>query len=353
MNSVNTLNDVRQWREPLPARLARALIRIVSELVTLSVITFFLLMFLYASWSVYDAQRIFSGADTTVYETYKPESGVDDSPTFAELVTINPDVLGWITVYGTGIDYPLVQGETNDSYINTSVEKKFSLSGSIFLDAANEPNFSDFNTIIHGHHMEKHEMFGDLDLFREKAFFDSHEYGNIYYGGKNHGLQFFAIIDGDAYNSKLYNPKVEDSRRQEYLDYLEEQAHFTRDIGVTPEDHIVLLNTCASGASNARYLLMGKICDQTFEDPFPSEEKAVVERIVQGTKLPFLKTLPKWWIYVLGVFAVLVLGSAAAGLYRLLHRTKPAYPAADVAAPEEIEEIQVLGLTDEGGNDEK
>ena len=151
MNSVSTLNTGQMnttYREPLPARLARGLIRIISELVTLSVITFFLLMFLYASWSIYDAQRIFSGADTTVYETYKPESDVDDSPTFQELVAINPDVLGWITVYGTGIDYPLVQGETNDSYINTSVEKKFSLSGSIFLDSANEPDFSDFNTVV-------------------------------------------------------------------------------------------------------------------------------------------------------------------------------------------------------------
>ena len=211
MNSVSTLNTGQvntTYREPLPARLARGLIRIISELVTLSVITFFLLMFLYASWSIYDAQRIFSGADTTVYETYKPESDVDDSPTFQELVAINPDVLGWITVYGTGIDYPLVQGETNDSYINTSVEKKFSLSGSIFLDSANEPDFSDFNTIIHGHHMEKHEMFGDLDLFREKAFFDSHEYGNIYYGGKNHGLQFFAIIDGGKHQISYYGHEL-------------------------------------------------------------------------------------------------------------------------------------------------
>ena len=173
MNSVSTLNTGQMnttYREPLPARLARGLIRIISELVTLSVITFFLLMFLYASWSIYDAQRIFSGADTTVYETYKPESDVDDSPTFQELVAINPDVLGWITVYGTGIDYPLVQGETNDSYINTSVEKKFSLSGSIFLDSANEPDFSDFNTIIHGHHMEKHEMFGTWICSGKKHF---------------------------------------------------------------------------------------------------------------------------------------------------------------------------------------
>ena len=338
------------YREPLPAQLARGLIRIISELVTLSVITFFLLMFLYASWSIYDAQRIFSGADTTVYETYKPESDVDDSPTFQELVAINPDVLGWITVYGTGIDYPLVQGETNDSYINTSVEKKFSLSGSIFLDSSNEPDFSDFNTIIHGHHMEKHEMFGDLDLFKTREFFNSHEYGNLYYGGRNHGLHLFAVLKADAYNSKLYTAKVKDSERQAYLDYLKEEALYQRDINVTPEDHIVFLNTCAEGSANARYVVMGKICEDTFEDPFPPEEKAVVERIVEGTNLPFLKTLPGWWIYVLAAFVLMIVGGAAAGLYKLLHRTKP---AAAPAAPEEIEEIQVYDLMDEGGNNEK
>ena len=96
---------------------------------------------------------------------------------------------------------------------------------------------------------------------------------------------------------------------------------------------------------------MGKICDETFADPFPKEEKAVVERIVQGTNLPFLKTLPAWWIYVFGAFVVLTIGLVGAWIFKMLHRTKP---AADTSAvPEEIEEIQVLDLTDEGGNDEK
>ncbi len=349
MNSLSTSEQLN--KNPLPVILARGIIRIVNELVSLSVITFFLLMFLYASWSVYDAQRIYNQADRTIFKTYKPEANAEDSPTFQELKLINPDVLGWLTVYGTGIDYPLVQGERNDDYTNTDVTGKFSLSGSIYLDSHNTKDFSDFNTIIYGHHMDRHEMFGDLDLFKDKQFFDTHQYGNLYYEGKNHGIQFFLMINGDAYDSNLYNPNVASAERQRYLDYLIDIAEHRRELDVTTEDRIVILSTCAAGMSNARYLLAGKICDKTFEDPFPPEEKAVVERIVQGSNIPFLKTLPSWWIYVLGAFILLIIGISTAGIYKLLQRTKPV--SAYETVPEDIEKIQVIDLTDEGGNDEK
>lgn len=346
MNSDKSLKQTK--REPLPVSLARGLIRIISELITLSVITFFLLMFLYASWSLYDAQRIYGQSDSKVYETYKPEADIDDSPTFAELQVLNPDVLGWITIYGTGVDYPLVQGDTNDSYINTDVQGRFSLGGSIFLDWQNEKDFSDFNTIIYGHHVEKGEMFGDLEHFMEQAYFDKHEYGNLYYGGKNHGLHVFAMVHGNAYDFKLYNPKVEEENRQSYLDYIDDLALYKRDIGVTKDDHIVFLSTCASELSNARYIVIGKICDETFVDPFPVETKQVVERIVQGTDMPFLKTLPSWWIYVFVAFVCLILLSIAVGVSKAIKHKKQVS-----LRREDTEQVSTEEFSDKGGyNDE-
>ena len=100
---------------------------------------------------------------------------------FEELQKINPDIIGWIRINETNVNYPLLQAEDDDTYMNTDAEGKYSLSGSIFLHCANKPDFSDFNNMIYGHHMEKHMMFGDVGLFADKEYFDEHPYGNLFF----------------------------------------------------------------------------------------------------------------------------------------------------------------------------
>ena len=67
---------------------------------------------------------------------------------------LNPDVCGWLTIDGTHIDYPLVQGATNMDYINRDVYGEFSLSGAVFLDSRSKADFSDGYSIVYAHHME-------------------------------------------------------------------------------------------------------------------------------------------------------------------------------------------------------
>ena len=89
----------------------------------------------------------------------------------------------------------------NDKYVNTDAEGKYSLAGSIFLDYRNQKDFTDFNSILYGHHMADHAMFGDLADFKNRTFFDAHPSGNLYYGGSNHKVDFFAFLEADAYDS--------------------------------------------------------------------------------------------------------------------------------------------------------
>lgn len=86
------------------------------------------------------------------YEAYIPTE--KSTKSFEELQKINPDVIGWIRVNDTNINYPLVQTDNDDTYMNTDAEGNYSLSGAIFLHCANKPDFSDFDNIIYGHHME-------------------------------------------------------------------------------------------------------------------------------------------------------------------------------------------------------
>ena len=272
-------------------RLGRALIRAADDLVDILILLVIVLLVFTGIWAVSDNDRITNEASAAVYETYKPEAD-EDSLSFAGLQALNPDVLGWITVYGTGIDYPLVQGEDNNEYINKDAKGDFSIAGSLFLDSDNADDFSDFSTIIYGHHLEKSRMFGDLDRFADKSFFDSHAFGSLYYDGSLRGLSIFAVADVDAYDSILYNPHAgsaaggqspaaEMQDRQNYLAYISGIAIYTRNIGVKESAHIVMLSTCGTG-TNERYVLFARIDSSAKKNPFAGEEKKPVKTAVSG-----------------------------------------------------------------------
>ena len=83
-------------------------------------------------------------------------------------------MVGWLTVDGTSIDYPVMQGGNNLTFLNRNPYGEFSLSGSIFLDSRNSPDFSDEYSIIYGHHMAYGKLFGALDAFLDETYTSSH-----------------------------------------------------------------------------------------------------------------------------------------------------------------------------------
>jgi sortase B len=153
-------------------------------------------------------------------------------------------------------------------YVNTNAEGLYSLSGSIFLDSKNSKDFTDFNNILYGHHMEKKTMFGEIGFFSDENVFNAHRYGNLYFDGKDHGIEFFAFTHTNAYDGVMFKANASEDIRHVYLGRLLETAKHKREIGITTEDRIVLLTTCSSASTNGRDILAGRITDKTFEDPF-------------------------------------------------------------------------------------
>lgn len=128
-------------------------------------------------------------------------------------------------------------------------------------------------------------MFGDVDKFQDRTYFDEHRYGNIYYEGRSHGMEIFAMVDADAYDFTLYDAHVTDP--QAYLDYIERVAtNWNADAAVSADDHIVMLSTCADTATNGRYVVFGVLRDEVYEDTFVEEAPAVVSRTltIPGTQ---------------------------------------------------------------------
>lgn len=276
----------------------KKIVKTISSIVSFMVLLIFLLLFAFGCYAIWDSDQLYQEAKASQYEIYKPSA--EDSLSFAELQARNPDVIGWITVYGTSIDYPLLQADDNDKYINTNVLGEYSLSGSIFLDYRNNKHFTDFNSIIFGHNMVQNAMFGQIGDFLEEDYFEAHQYGNLFYDDTDHGIEFFAMLEADAYDSFLYTPAYEDNgTKQSYIDYLYRIATRTRDIGVTVDDKIVLLSTCSSYATNERHILAGRITDETFANPFATEDE-----INTGKPIDSESGYPLWFWLLMIVFLI-------------------------------------------------
>lgn len=240
------------------AKLARAGDRLVSMLAGALI----LLMLLYGGYALWDTAMVFRGAFlSSDLLKFKPAAGDPDAnPTLEELQAINPDVCGWLTVDGTHIDYPVVIGEDDMEYVNKDVYGDFALSGSIFLDSDNARDLSDPYTLVYGHHMDNGAMFGDVVEFVNTDYFNSHTTGTLYLPDATYRIELFACVQADAFDSMIYDPKAQPAGDvSELLNYIDEMAVQSRYIGVTPQDKVIGLSTCAEAETNGRVVLFGRL----------------------------------------------------------------------------------------------
>jgi len=298
-------------RQDAGALTGRRMVRVLDGALDTGVLILILLLAAFSLFAMWDAEQVRRTADPRQFEIYRPTEV--DTASFEELRAINPDVFSWLTVYGTNINYPVVRGEDNEKYVNTNVYGKYSLSGSIFLDADNDRSFRDFNSILYGHHMEKSVMFGDIGRFSDEAYFEERRYGNLFFDGRDHGLEFFVFAHTTAYNRTLFTAGITTkASQQQYLDLLYENAVNVRDIGVTTDDRIVLLTTCSRESTSGRDILAARLTDHTFEDTFYEVQDP-------GETLPYpFDQLYKYRACILALMLILLL--LAIAIYVLSQR---------------------------------
>lgn len=242
--------------------MAASVVRVGDRLLNVVIAVMLIAALLFGGYGMWDTWKIYHNASVSAdLLQYKPSSvGYDTpNPILGELQKINPDVCGWLTVDGTHIDYPILQGENNWQYLNWDVNKDFSLSGSIFLDYTNESDLSDPFSLIHGHHMEGSVMFGEIPKFLKDDYFAEHTTGTIYTPEHTMSITWFACIATDAYDMMIYGPTKyrENKSTTELIAYLKENATQFRDIDVTDSDQLVALSTCADSATDGRTVLVG------------------------------------------------------------------------------------------------
>lgn len=173
---------------------------------------------------------------------------------FQSLQEMNSDVVGWIYIPGTHINYPVVQGTDNDYYLNRLFTKQWNSAGSIFMDYRNAPDFTDWHTIIYGHQMNNRTMFNDLRLYEDQEFYDQQPVGYLITPEATYLLEFFSgyvsSVDTNAWDLNF----TQDSFGS-WLGDIQGRSAFTSQVQPQVGDRVVTLSTCSTAFENARFVL--------------------------------------------------------------------------------------------------
>lgn len=192
----------------------------------------------------------------------KPE--VETSPItvdFAALIAKNTDVRGWIYCEGTVLNYPIVQAQDNDYYLERLIDGTWNPSGTLFMDFRNAPNFTSFNTFIYGHNMNDGSMLHMIRKYVDQKYYDEHPVMYLNTTEKNYKLELFSgyitAADSDAYTLDF----ASEQEFLAYIDKIQRRSNFDSKVEVTASDRIVTFSTCSYEYETARYVLHGKLVE--------------------------------------------------------------------------------------------
>ena len=165
------------------------------------------------------------------------------------------DVKGWILIPDTLVDYPIMQGDDNQFYLEHTWKGKANAGGSIFIECQCSGDFSDFNTIIYGHRMGNTSMFGTLASYKKQEFYEEHPCVYICIDGSVRRYDIFASYEPKTTSCTYWVRYDKDEYKQRVIDFALEQSVI--DCGIVPEtdDSIITLSTCTGNGHATRWVV--------------------------------------------------------------------------------------------------
>ena len=174
----------------------------------------------------------------------------------SELISMNPDCFGWISISGTNINYPVMHTPSNpQEYLNKNFYSEYSQSGVPFLDARCSSNST--NLIIYGHHMNNGSMFADLCNYTDYSYFSKHPTAVLETKDGASAYTVFSVMkvksDDDWYR---FTSALTEKRYKSMIEYAKEKSIY--DTGITPKygQQILTLSTCYGYNQNDRILVL-------------------------------------------------------------------------------------------------
>lgn len=182
---------------------------------------------------------------------------------FEALRETSPDIIGWLALPDTAINYPVTQTDDNEYYLHHLYDGTYNKTGCLFADYENKKDFSDRNTIIYGHNMRDGSMFATLNEYDEQSYFDGHPQMYLVTPGGGYVVEIFTAFvakpgESGSDTSPWRLSFKDDGAYTTWLSEMAGRSVIETDVTVTSSDKVLTLSTCTPGGAS-RFIVMGKL----------------------------------------------------------------------------------------------
>lgn len=231
-----------------------------------------------------------SATDLTAVQKKYPDVAFpeDLNPAFGELYALNQDLVGWVSVPGTALNYPVVQTDNDSFYQNHNFKKAASPYGTPFLSSKNDASELDLNNVLYGKNAEKApRVFGELEAYRNADFFKKHPV--IRYDTLNESYQFkvYGVFltnsapeqdNGYVFDYTVPNLGTVESFAG-YVDQINQRRLYDTGVDMLSSDKVLTLSTSVNDFEGARLVVVARLVRE-------GEGKGIDETLVKKNKSP-------------------------------------------------------------------
>lgn len=200
----------------------------------------------------YKNRKVLNNIQETFYasdpgEINKRENGTNPNSVrsgFDILLKENKELVGWIAIEDTQIDYPILKADNNTDYLRQDFYKEDNIVGSIFMDFRNNVKSPGLNTIVYGHRTKDGSMFEHLSKYEDREFFKNHqtiEFDTLY---DSYEAEIFAVYNTTIDFNYIQTDFASDEDYEQLLTGIREESMYETDVEVTSDDRILTLSTC-------------------------------------------------------------------------------------------------------------
>ena len=218
-------------------------------------------------WDYYENRKVLADAQA-LYSVTSSENNREQSDEvqagFTDLISINSDIVGWIEIGDTQVNYPILQAEDNRYYLNRNYLKGESRAGSIFMDYRNNCQYLSPNTVVYGHRMKDGSMFAGLKKYLNQSFYEDNPaflFDTLY---TSYEIEVFSAYRTTAEFNYIQTSFEDIMDYASFLEKLVVKSEIKTDVSLSIDDHILTLSTCdhSSSNGNGRLVLHGKMVER-------------------------------------------------------------------------------------------
>ena len=199
------------------------------------------------------------------------------------LRAVNPNIVAWIYIPDSPVNYPVVQGQDNQEYLHKAFDGStgwLASAGTIFLDSNNASDFSDRNSALYGHHMNDGSMFASLSDWQNNDEFNSHRDIYLLTPQGNYRLKTFAMVKTTGTDALVQTTFSSEESYRSYIQDKLDRSVVTQEgdvLGASDITQSMLFSTCEYSQADGRAVLFAAVVETTVANDL------YVESTTQGT----------------------------------------------------------------------